>query len=426
MKRWQQMLLAWFLFIAYLMVGAFVFRAIELPGEQLAVQEFTKSMDEFLALHPGVSKEEFFRYSLAVVKAVDRGVIDLNSYQIGGQGEGERKNTWDLPNAFFFSATVVTTIGYGDLTPYSDTGRICCMIYGAIGLPLTGWVLGVLARSLTAYWTKALDRANKLLKCCIKFARLRKALMFVITTTLLYMVLLQVPAILLGTIEQWDLLTSVYYCFVTLTTIGFGDVVPGTHTEYAELGRWVLRVCIVLYVIFGLSLLLALSTAIATRAHKTVKKTMMKENSYYLDDTASSKKRRERSRSMVENEIALQNVHGLSSARTDVPLTEPSDNQLPHLAKNMDEELAKVAAQEWADTLSSQTETGSPPCYDAIVDSSMSAHQNGRLSSTVAEMFTRTSSRERETRGERNDNASIITLTDCECANGNPVAVEMH
>ncbi len=226
------------------------------------------------------------------------------------------------------------------------------------------------------------------------------------------------------------MLTSVYFCFITLTTIGLGDVVAGSHPEFSQLARWVQKVCIVLYVIFGLSLLLALSTAIATRAHKTVKKTLMSDNSYYLDETTCSKKRRERSKSMVENEIALHNVQGLSSARTDI--LEPSDNQLPHLTKNMDEELAIVAAQEWTETqlLSGQTDTASPPpCYDIAVDSSMSSEssfiktQNGRLSShsTVAGMLTQSTCRERETRGESNGNISIITMRDCECANCDPV-----
>jgi len=30
---------------------------------------------------------------------------------------------------------------------------------------------------------------------------------------------------------EWDVLVGSYFCFVTLSTIGFGDVVPGTSLD---------------------------------------------------------------------------------------------------------------------------------------------------------------------------------------------------
>jgi hypothetical protein len=34
-------------------------------------------------------------------------------------------------------------------------------------------------------------------------------------------------AILFGELEGWSFLNGSYFCFITLTTIGFGDMVPG-------------------------------------------------------------------------------------------------------------------------------------------------------------------------------------------------------
>ena len=53
--------------------------------------------------------------------------------------------------------------------------------------------------------------------------------------------------------EKWDFMTGFYFCFVTLTSIGFGDIVPGTGaTDWDSDEKGVL---IVLYLLFGMSLL---------------------------------------------------------------------------------------------------------------------------------------------------------------------------
>ena len=53
--------------------------------------------------------------------------------------------------------------------------------------------------------------------------------------------------------EEWDYLTGSYFCFITLSTIGFGDIVPGTDMkEWASSEKLVLCA---LWLAFGLSLL---------------------------------------------------------------------------------------------------------------------------------------------------------------------------
>lgn len=52
--------------------------------------------------------------------------------------------------------------------------------------------------------------------------------------------------------EGWGYLDSAYFCFVTLTTIGFGDLVPGTALSDDQ--QVTLAVCAV-YLLFGMALL---------------------------------------------------------------------------------------------------------------------------------------------------------------------------
>ena len=71
-------------------------------------------------------------------------------------------------------------------------------------------------------------------------------------------ILLMTSYILLGTLlfcmwEKWDFVTGTYFSFITLSTIGFGDVVPGMATS-----DWAVKeklVLCALYLVIGLSLI---------------------------------------------------------------------------------------------------------------------------------------------------------------------------
>jgi hypothetical protein len=60
-------------------------------------------------------------------------------------------------------------------------------------------------------------------------------------------------AVLFSVWEDWDFLTGSYFCFITLSTIGFGDIVPGMQSD-AWRSHEKLVLC-ALWLAFGLSLL---------------------------------------------------------------------------------------------------------------------------------------------------------------------------
>ena len=56
--------------------------------------------------------------------------------------------TWGFFNSFFFGFTTVTTIGYGKISPQTQLGRVACLIYSIIGIPLNTSVIGFIGNFL--------------------------------------------------------------------------------------------------------------------------------------------------------------------------------------------------------------------------------------------------------------------------------------
>lgn len=45
------------------------------------------------------------------------------------------------------------------------------------------------------------------------------------------LIFLAVPTVVFQKVEKWSFLESFYFVVITLTTVGFGDYVPGTRTQ---------------------------------------------------------------------------------------------------------------------------------------------------------------------------------------------------
>jgi potassium channel subfamily K protein len=62
-------------------------------------------------------------------------------------------------------------------------------------------------------------------------------------------------ALLFGVWEGWDWLTAAYFCFITISTIGFGDYVPGYSNNAADSGAQLKMVGAAVYIVFGMALM---------------------------------------------------------------------------------------------------------------------------------------------------------------------------
>lgn len=48
-----------------------------------------------------------------------------------------KSEKWSLMQGIFFSSTVCTTIGYGNIVPETFNGRLFCIVFALIGIPFT-------------------------------------------------------------------------------------------------------------------------------------------------------------------------------------------------------------------------------------------------------------------------------------------------
>ena len=116
--------------------------------------------------------------------------------------------------------------GYGTIFPVTDGGKILFIFYAVVGIPLALIFLGTIGSILSAWLDAALvPLSRKKGPLAVKVVGTTISLL----TTLIFFIL--IPAALYVVVEgsdEWSYLNSVYYCFVTLTTVGFGDFVPGT------------------------------------------------------------------------------------------------------------------------------------------------------------------------------------------------------
>ncbi|CAF3539582.1 unnamed protein product [Rotaria sordida] len=165
---------------------------------------------------------------------------------------------WTYSTAILYAATLVTTIGYGNISPKTTLGKISTVIYALIGillvvswLKLVGDSLALLVTQYYQYFSRCFRRHFKRKKIPLQEKiYLDEKVPFWVPITLLILYLLA-GSVLFATWEGWSYIDSAYFSFITFTTIGFGDLVPGETTITHRNGRSL--ICAI-YLLFGVML----------------------------------------------------------------------------------------------------------------------------------------------------------------------------
>jgi hypothetical protein len=114
------------------------------------------------------------------------------------------------------------------LDVYLDLGRIICIIYAIIGVPMTLLLLSIIVRKLLVFvnhtyaWFRRRFSLERRSDATVRFLHL--VLLFILILTCLFII----PSIILIHLEEnWSFVDAFYFCFISLTTIGLGDYVAG-------------------------------------------------------------------------------------------------------------------------------------------------------------------------------------------------------
>ncbi|KAJ7990969.1 hypothetical protein DPEC_G00292380 [Dallia pectoralis] len=226
--KWKTVSAIFFLVVLYLVVGAAVFKALEQPHESAQRLAILTQKLEFLSAHSCVNHSQLEELVKQVVSAIRSGVNPAGTLT-------NHSSLWDLSSSFFFAGTVITTIGFGNISPHTEGGRIFCIIYALLGIPLFGFLLAGVGDQLGTIFGKATARVEKMfVRWNVSQTKIRviSTVLFILFGCLLFVAL---PAAIFKHIEDWSALESLYFVVITLTTIGFGDFVAGgSEIEYLD------------------------------------------------------------------------------------------------------------------------------------------------------------------------------------------------
>ncbi|KAK0056849.1 potassium channel subfamily K member 18 [Biomphalaria pfeifferi] len=128
--------------MAFSIIGGYVFQQIEATHEKTNAEAIlTKRgtvLDSATNKKDGSSQDKgseltILQYEGNFIKAIQNGVVLVN---------GEAQTLWSFGGSVYFCMTTYTLLGYGNLAPKSNLGRVIAIVYSGFCIPIAGLIIG--------------------------------------------------------------------------------------------------------------------------------------------------------------------------------------------------------------------------------------------------------------------------------------------
>ncbi|XP_054265380.1 potassium channel subfamily K member 13-like [Macrosteles quadrilineatus] len=223
--------------LLYMVMGALLFQQLESSTELAVAGDYAQMLAQVRAALDNTTLDN---------ATLDR-LLDLHSTVTSGGGAGRR---WDFAGSFHFVSTIVSTIGYGNTTPQTVAGRIAVIAYGFLGCSsgilffnlFLERIITLLAYILRAIYLRKLSKEGQDVDEDDSLDEWKPSVYWVMLCLVVASVVVAgCASALYCPLENWTFFESIYFCFVSFATIGFGDYVstqgPQRQYPYPELYR---------------------------------------------------------------------------------------------------------------------------------------------------------------------------------------------
>lgn len=261
-KCFIQFFILFFLTVIYASLGACLFLYIEhcydvVPAGLSLSEKIAEKLCMYLKLSSNTSQENstLHRNFTDDCKEYELSKVDITCIL-----NGDNFTKW-----FKYTMSAIYTIGYGVIVTRSDLGKIVTMLYTPPGLGLAvgsyipaGNGLVALTTAFVHMFERKIMKAKEI-KCC-------ELKVLLIQTFLSIAVVIGIGAwVTIDDLEDYRFLDGVYYAFITVTTIGFGDFEWKFELYYKKLHLFLFTAT---FYSIGLGLFASLATSISACVSK--------------------------------------------------------------------------------------------------------------------------------------------------------------
>lgn len=184
-------------------------------------------------------------------------------------------DSWSFQSAFLFTLSLITSIGYGNIVPITWEGKIVSISYSIIGIPFFLLSIANISQMLSSGFRYVYVKIFNFIKrvLCKKQEKMEEddstseVPLFIVV--FIFSIYILIGAYLFENFENLPFSKSIYFTFVTVATIGFGDFVPGESDDETKRERnLIITIC---YIIIGMAMLVMCFDLIQNNIKKNFK-----------------------------------------------------------------------------------------------------------------------------------------------------------